>query len=102
MLVYLYCTHCAIGTVSPGSVSHQLGSLMDWFSTALDLAGIKEPEDRVIDGISLRPLLVNGTHTDRFGIQTVLLCCPIEAEKCLRGKVVVICVSLQSHILLPW
>jgi N-acetylgalactosamine-6-sulfatase len=53
------------GTVSPGSVSHQLGSLMDWFSTALDLAGIKEPEDRVIDGISLRPLLVNGTHTDR-------------------------------------
>ena len=60
-----------VGTVSPGTVSHQLGSLMDWFSTALDLAGIKEPDDRIIDGISLLPLLVNGTHTDRYEIRIV-------------------------------
>ena len=59
------------GTVTPGTVSHQLGSMMDWFSTALDLAGIKKPDDRIIDGISLVPLFVNGTVTDRYGTETV-------------------------------
>ncbi|CAI8014345.1 N-acetylgalactosamine-6-sulfatase [Geodia barretti] len=53
------------GTVAGGTVSHQLGSMMDWFSTALDLAEIKEPDDRIIDGMSLLPILVNGTVTDR-------------------------------------
>lgn len=46
-------------------VSHQLGTLMDWFSTALDLAHVKEPSDRIIDGISLLPLFYNGTITNR-------------------------------------
>ena len=55
-----------IGTIAPGGVSHQLGSLMDWFSTALDLAGISKPEDRIIDGISLLPLFMNGTETNRY------------------------------------
>ena len=54
-----------VGTIAPGSVSHQLGSMMDWFTTALDLAGIKPPDDRVIDGISLLPLFMNGTEADR-------------------------------------
>lgn len=59
------------GTVAPGTVSHQLGSMMDWFSTALDLAGVKQPDDRIIDGISLVPLFVNGTETNRYGAGTV-------------------------------
>ena len=46
-------------------VSHQLGTLMDWFSTALDLAHVKEPSDRIIDGISLLPLFYDGTITNR-------------------------------------
>ncbi|XP_019860726.1 PREDICTED: N-acetylgalactosamine-6-sulfatase-like isoform X2 [Amphimedon queenslandica] len=53
------------GTIQPGQVSHQLGSLMDWYSTALDLAGISEPSDRIIDGISLAPLFKKGQETNR-------------------------------------
>ena len=47
-------------------VLHQLGSLMDWFSTALDIAGIPEPSDRIIDGISLLPVLKDGKTVDRY------------------------------------
>lgn len=39
--------------------------MMDWFSTALDLAGISPPTDRIIDGISLVPLFRQGTVTNR-------------------------------------
>ncbi len=38
---------------------------MDWYSTALDLAGIVPPSDRIIDGISLVPLFRTGKVTDR-------------------------------------
>ena len=38
---------------------------MDWYSTALDLAGISEPSDRIIDGISLTPLFKKGLETNR-------------------------------------
>lgn len=38
---------------------------MDWYSTALDLAGIEEPTDRIIDGISLVPLFKKGVETNR-------------------------------------
>ena len=38
---------------------------MDWYSTALDLAGISEPSDRIIDGISLAPLFKKGLETNR-------------------------------------
>ncbi len=38
---------------------------MDLFSTALDLADIVPPADRIIDGISLAPLFRNGKVTDR-------------------------------------
>lgn len=57
---------------------------MDWFTTALDLAGIKMVDDRVIDGVSLLPLFVNGTETDRYRI-----------EKCSLSslKVVILTVS---------
>ena len=46
-------------------VLHQLGSLMDWFSTALDIAGIPQPNDRIIDGISLLPVLRDGKTIPR-------------------------------------
>ena len=38
---------------------------MDWYSTALDLAGIDPPKDRIIDGISLVPLFREGKVTNR-------------------------------------
>ena len=38
---------------------------MDWFTTALSLANIPVPNDRVIDGIDLLPTLVNNTIMDR-------------------------------------
>ena len=62
---------CYAGTVAAGTVGHQLGSMMDWFSTALDLAGIKEPDDRIIDRMSLLPMLINGTVTDRYEIHII-------------------------------
>ncbi|XP_076802239.1 N-acetylgalactosamine-6-sulfatase-like isoform X2 [Clavelina lepadiformis] len=51
--------------VSPGKVSHQVGSLMDWFSTALELGGVKVPDERVIDGMSLTSVLAGGPEFDR-------------------------------------
>lgn len=39
------------------SVSQGLASTMDIFTTALTLAGVPIPEDRVIDGVDLRPVL---------------------------------------------
>lgn len=53
------------GTIKPNQVSHQLGSLMDWFTTALSLADIPIPSDREIDGINLLPSLINNTVVDR-------------------------------------
>ncbi|XP_065888604.1 N-acetylgalactosamine-6-sulfatase-like isoform X1 [Dysidea avara] len=53
------------GTIKPNQVSHQLGSLMDWFTTALAVADIPVPHDRLIDGINLLPALVNNTIVDR-------------------------------------
>nr|XP_039261192.1 N-acetylgalactosamine-6-sulfatase-like [Styela clava] len=53
------------GFVKPGQISHQLGSLMDWFATAADLAGVSPPTDRLYDGISLRSVLYNGEPFNR-------------------------------------
>ena len=46
------------GTIKKGSIS-DLGSTMDLFPTLLDFAGIKIPDDRIIDGISLKNTLIN-------------------------------------------
>ncbi|KAI4898980.1 hypothetical protein NFI96_022610, partial [Prochilodus magdalenae] len=46
-------------------VSSQLGTVMDLFTTSLALAGLVAPDDRVIDGLDLRPTLFNNTLTDR-------------------------------------
>ncbi|XP_062500967.1 N-acetylgalactosamine-6-sulfatase-like isoform X2 [Corticium candelabrum] len=53
------------GTINEEQVSHQLGSLMDWFSTALDLAGVEAPGDKIIDGISLSATLQKGEIKNR-------------------------------------
>ncbi|CAH3139558.1 unnamed protein product [Porites lobata] len=51
--------------IKPGQVSHQLGTQMDLFFTALLLAGAKPPSGVVLDGIDLTPTLFNHTITDR-------------------------------------
>nr|XP_054748513.1 N-acetylgalactosamine-6-sulfatase-like isoform X1 [Lytechinus pictus] len=47
--------------IKPGGVTHQIGSVMDIFTTALSLAGIDPPSDRFIDGENLLPALLSGT-----------------------------------------
>jgi arylsulfatase A len=45
------------GTIKPGSVCTDLASTMDLFTTGVKLAGGKVPDDRVIDGVDLTPVL---------------------------------------------
>ncbi|MCL4177702.1 MAG: sulfatase [Verrucomicrobia bacterium] len=45
------------GRIGPGRVTSELGSTLDLFATSLKLAGAAVPEDRVIDGVDLSPLL---------------------------------------------
>lgn len=47
-------------------VNHQLGSIMDLFTTSLSLAGLEPPSDRVIDGFNLLPAMLQGKLTDRL------------------------------------
>lgn len=49
----------------PLQVSHQLGSIMDLFTTSLSLAGLEPPRDRAIDGLDLLPTMLQGRLTDR-------------------------------------
>ena len=42
-----------------------MGSLMDWFATVLDICGLAQPSDRVIDGTSLKSVLMGGSPFDR-------------------------------------
>ncbi|XP_054956463.1 N-acetylgalactosamine-6-sulfatase isoform X2 [Pan paniscus] len=53
------------GHVAAGQVSHQLGSIMDLFTTSLALAGLTPPSDRAIDGLNLLPTLLQGRLMDR-------------------------------------
>ena len=47
------------GTIEGGTTSDAVGSTMDLFPTALELAGAEVPDDRVIDGESLLPVFLN-------------------------------------------
>ncbi len=47
------------GTIEAGTVSDAVGSTMDLFPTALELAGAEVPSDRTIDGESLLPVFLN-------------------------------------------
>ncbi|GAB1599404.1 N-acetylgalactosamine-6-sulfatase-like [Argonauta hians] len=53
------------GKIPAGAVSHQLGSLMDLFTTILDFANISVPRDRTIDGISLKQSFFSNDIIDR-------------------------------------
>lgn len=50
----------------PFQVSHQLGSIMDLFTTSLSLAGLAPPGDRTIDGLDLLPAMLQGRLVDRW------------------------------------
>lgn len=52
------------GTVPAGSVQPAVTSTMDLFSTALAIGGAAEPDDRVIDGRNLLPLLRGDTNEE--------------------------------------
>lgn len=60
------------GTIAPGVVSDALGVTMDLFATVLAATGTKMPDDRILDGQNLLPLL-NGearpAHSHVFGHQ---------------------------------
>jgi len=47
------------GHIPSGSVSQELGSTMDIFTTSIKLAGGKVPSDRVVDGVDLTPVLMD-------------------------------------------
>ncbi|KAL2088478.1 hypothetical protein ACEWY4_015377 [Coilia grayii] len=53
------------GHIPAGTVSRQLGSVMDLFTTSIALAGLVAPDDRVLDGLDLRPVLFNNSVIDR-------------------------------------
>jgi len=55
------------GIIPAQSVSHQLFSTMDLFTTILSLTGIAPPSDRIIDGLNVADaLLGNGTSPHDF------------------------------------
>ncbi|HQK93075.1 MAG TPA: sulfatase [Armatimonadota bacterium] len=45
------------GTIPPGRVAMDLGTTLDVFPTCAELAGVPVPSDRVMDGVSLVPVL---------------------------------------------
>jgi arylsulfatase A-like enzyme len=49
------------GTIPEGLVNHALASSMDIFPTVLNLAGVSQPDDRLIDGRDIWPLLTSAT-----------------------------------------
>ena len=48
------------GVIPPGRVDATPAGLVDYFPTILDVAGVSLPTDRVLDGVSLVPLLKGG------------------------------------------
>ncbi|XP_077482868.1 N-acetylgalactosamine-6-sulfatase isoform X2 [Stigmatopora argus] len=50
------------GHISAGTVDFQLASVMDLYTTSLSLAGISPPDDRLLDGLDLSPILLNSSH----------------------------------------
>lgn len=55
------------GTVQPGTIQATPITSVDIFPTIMDAASVELPQDRVIDGLSLQPLLSDSTPTNRQG-----------------------------------
>lgn len=53
------------GYVSPNTVTQELASTLDLFTTSVKLAGGELPADRVIDGIDLNPVLTGNGPSPR-------------------------------------
>ena len=53
------------GKIKPGSVNAELACTMDIFATCLDLANVPVPRDRVIDGVSMTPMLLDSGKSTR-------------------------------------
>ncbi|XP_062327094.1 N-acetylgalactosamine-6-sulfatase [Osmerus eperlanus] len=53
------------GHIPAGTVSHQLASVVDVFTTSLRLAGISTPDDRSLDSLDLTPVLLNNSLINR-------------------------------------
>jgi len=52
-------------TIPAGVVSQELGTTMDIYTTALKLAGVETPKDRILDGYDLRPVLTGTGKSPR-------------------------------------
>ncbi|KFM76118.1 N-acetylgalactosamine-6-sulfatase, partial [Stegodyphus mimosarum] len=53
------------GVIPAGKVSHQLSTVMDLFTTALNLAAINPPKEKIIDGINLMDSLTKNKIIER-------------------------------------
>ncbi|KAG8182187.1 hypothetical protein JTE90_017138 [Oedothorax gibbosus] len=53
------------GVIPAGTVSHQVSTVMDLFSTTLSLAQVASPGDRIIDGLNILPSLTQGKNIER-------------------------------------
>jgi mono/diheme cytochrome c family protein len=53
------------GRIAPGVVSQELAGTMDLFATGLTLAGVPLPQDRVIDGVDMSPILFGAGESRR-------------------------------------
>jgi len=58
------CIFWAPGRIAPGIVT-DLGSTMDLFTTFSNIAGIDIPDDRIVDGVDLAPVLFNNESSAR-------------------------------------
>ena len=54
--------------IPAGTVNMELGSTMDIYTTCLKLAGAKVPEDRVVDGVDLSPVLLGKGPSPRDAV----------------------------------
>jgi arylsulfatase A len=52
------------GVIEPRTV-HDIGTAMDLYTTAFALAGVPLPDDRVVDGVDLSPVIGNTGHSPR-------------------------------------
>ncbi|MCB1229697.1 MAG: sulfatase-like hydrolase/transferase [Verrucomicrobiae bacterium] len=48
------------GVIEPGSVSHQVGTLMDLTASFLHIAGVKPPDEKPLDGIDILSHVIDG------------------------------------------
>lgn len=58
------CIFWAPGRIAPGIVT-DLGSTMDLFTTFSKIAGVDIPNDRIVDGVDLAPVLFNNETSKR-------------------------------------